>query len=220
MSVRFAAGWPGIELGPYRPAGIYRDDAYSSLPPLPEHCFDGMLGWLPAKEAGPDAHYVVPNPVLVAGLQSLDRRLFREGLALPTAFVTFMSSDVLQSAVPDVCFCSTTPRLVRSPIEEHAYLVSFLCESQGCYYWYLYLGSDGGSFVIGSPSLYEPPGDDDVEDIAPSAFLHETILVAAGFEQFIYRFWIENVAWYQVVYDGRGWDDLSPAARGYLDHYV
>jgi hypothetical protein len=44
-------------------------------------------------------------------------------------------------------------------------------------------------------------------------------MTATCFEQFIYRFWVENLAWFEVVDQDRGWDDLPPAVRDYLAHY-
>jgi hypothetical protein len=43
--------------------------------------------------------------------------------------------------------------------------------------------------------------------------------VAPDFEHFVYRYWIENVTYHEVVNQRREWADLSPAVRGYLSHY-
>jgi hypothetical protein len=45
------------------------------------------------------------------------------------------------------------------------------------------------------------------------------VLVARDFESFLYRFRVENLAWFEVVDQERDWAQLSPAVRDYLYHY-
>jgi hypothetical protein len=123
----------------------------------------------------------------------------------------------LQRAIPDLAACwETATSPMPSPAERHAYLVRFMHDVQGCAYWYLYLCSDGTSSVVSSLDLYEP---DEADDISLADFLDSTMWVAPGFEQFMYRYWIEGVALYQVVHSEKRWKDLSPEVREYLDHY-
>ena len=42
-------------------------------------------------------------------------------------------------------------------------------------------------------------------------------MVAPYFENFVYRFWIENELWEQLESSE---DDLSPAQRAYVEHYA
>ncbi|MGK5737859.1 hypothetical protein [Micromonospora sp. URMC 103] len=123
------------------------------------------------------------------------------GLALPAAFALFMANSRLQSSVPS-CTASEweiSPQPVASPIEDHAFMLRFMKDQQGCGYWYLYLGSDGFSRVVGSASRYEPAGDDEPLKMAPASFLADVQWTAPGFGHFVYRYWIENVAWFELV---------------------
>ena len=43
--------------------------------------------------------------------------------------------------------------------------------------------------------------------------------VAEGFEPFLYRFWIENLAWFLTVDQDAQWEDLPAPVAGYLAHY-
>lgn len=216
--MRFTRGWWGSDLGSYRSAGILDDDTYGSLPPLPDHLFDGGFAWLTPQAVGPNARYMAANPIPAVRHNRPDHALVWDGLALPRSFVTFMANEVLPRSIPDTCNrWEMSMKPVRSPVERHAYLYRFLEDVQGCGYWYLHLGSDGTSSVLASAALVEPGGPD--EDISSADFLHETIWVAPEFEQFVYRYWIESVARYQVV-EKTPWDNLLPEVREYLGHYL
>jgi hypothetical protein len=221
QSVRFARGWYEVGLGPYRPDRVCDDDTYGQLPRLPEHLFTGDFQWLTAEAAGPEAFYMEPNPVTSHDLDTLNLRLARDGLVLPAAFATFMSNDVLQGSVPSFSAdeWAVSRRPVASPIEEHARLLQFMNNQQGYGWWYLYLGSDGSSPVIGSDELLEPTDDDGPDDRFVAIFMERMTWLAPSFEEFVYRYWIENVAWFQIHEQKRPWQDLSPSVRTYLDHY-
>jgi len=45
------------------------------------------------------------------------------------------------------------------------------------------------------------------------------VTVAPGFEAFLYRFWVENLAWFELNEWGRPPAELDPAVRAYLSHY-
>ncbi|WP_326558917.1 hypothetical protein [Micromonospora sp. NBC_01796] len=169
--------------------------------------------------AGPDDYHLAPNPLTAEAVRVFNRLLAKDGLVLPAAFATFIGSARLQHAVPSLGneWRVTTP--FPSPIEKHAYLVRFMHDSQGCLYWYLYLGSDGTGPVLCSPSDHEPEEGEEAGETGLTDFLGETRWVAPDFEQFLYRYWIEHVAWYEVVDQDCEWDALSPVVRGYLDHY-
>jgi len=205
-------------LATFGSVGTCDDDTYGLLPPLPDHLFNDSFAWLMPRALGPDAKYMAATPMSTAGHDRLDRKLGRDGLVLPKSFVTFTSSDVLLHSIPDTGRCwNMSLRPVPSPVEHHAYLLQFLSDSQGCGYWYLYLGSDGTSCVVLSLA------DDDSDglgDVSPTGFLHDTVWVAPDFEHFVYRFWIESVAFYQLKLSNTPWDELLPAVRDYLGHYA
>jgi hypothetical protein len=89
--------------------------------------------------------------------------------------------------------------------------VQFLFDNQGSGYWYLYLASDGTSYVVASYG-----GDDDfygVQCFSPAGFLHDSFWAAPSFEHFLYRHWIEMVAYYQLELLRTLREDLLPEAR-------
>ncbi|MET8083985.1 hypothetical protein [Micromonospora sp. NPDC005237] len=216
----FSRAWEATAPGPYGLGEVYDDVTYGKLPPLPERLFTGTFDWLTPKAAGTGSYYMAPNPVRVDGLDAFNRRLARHGLALPAAFVVFMASSRLQSSVPSCLACEweISPRLVASPIEDHAFMVRFMNDQQGCGYWYLYLGSDGSSPVVCSASSYEPADGDEPLKMDPASFLADVQWTAPGFEHFVYRYWVENVAWFELVSQKRDLLDLSPVVRRYVDH--
>lgn len=40
--------------------------------------------------------------------------------------------------------------------------------------------------------------------------------MADDFARFLYRFWVENTAWYEAVHEERDEKNFSPAVRDYL----
>jgi hypothetical protein len=218
--VRFSRAWKATGPGPYGLGEVYDDETYGKLPPLPERLFTGTFEWLTPEAAGPGPYYMAPNPVRVDGLDALNRRLARHGLALPTAFGLFMASSRLQGSVPSCTACEweISSRLVASPVEDHAFMLQFMKDQQGCGYWYLYLGSDGSSPVVRSASCFEPADDDEPLTVPSASFLADVQWTAPGFEHFLYRYWVENVAWFELVSQKRDLLDLAPIVRRYVDH--
>jgi hypothetical protein len=203
--VRLAKGWFGTEIDGFR-AGDGTYDLYppETLPPLPESVFDGTFAWLPAQPAG-----ACMEPIDAAGaLDSL-------GADLPATFVTFMSRPGLHRAVPSCtgCWWDLSKMRIPSPVQPGAELVRFLNDQQGCLYWYLHLFPDGRHRVVAGGIRYDdgPVGEREA--------LNDLVEVAPDIEHFLYRFWVENAAWFEVVDEQRDWTDLSAPVRAYLSHY-
>ena len=72
--------------------------------------------------------------------------------------------------------------------------------------------SEAASAVVCSPILF---GDIDLTG-RDDEVVANTWWSAPHFEQFVYRFWIENTLWFNL--DG-GEADLTPEERAYLNHY-
>lgn len=165
-----------------------------TLPPLPDGVFDGTFAWLPPQPTGE-----VMDSVDVAGaLESL-------GADLPASFVTFMSRPELHSAVPSctACWWDVSKARIPSPVEPGADLVRFLNDQQGCLYWYLHLLPNGRHSVVSGGIRY------DDEPVGERQALNDLVEVAPDIEHFLYRFWVENTAWFEVVDEERDWSDLS-----------
>jgi hypothetical protein len=201
----------------FTPHGFCDDETYDRLPRPPEHLFTGEFGWLTARAAGADAYYMEPNPVPAATMQLLSRRLSRAGVTLPASFVTFMSSAELQQRVPsstgnDWELSNPAP----SPVEQYGSLLQFM-HNLDCWYFYLYLAEDGSCPVLGSAELFTPEADDDEDrHFTPAKFMETAFWLAPDFEQFVYRYWVENVIWHHTIYQQRPTGGLPPLAQDYL----
>ena len=218
--VRFKRQWWAALDYEFTPGGFCDDETYDRLPPLPVHMFTGDFGWLTARAAGADAYYMEPGPVPKHALYLVDRRLARSGLAFPASFVTFMSSAELQRRVPSgTCNGWEMSGLAPSPVEEHGFLLRFMHDQQGCWFYYLYLAGDGSCPVLGSAELFTPEEEEDREEalaFSPTDFMESATWMAPDFEQFIYRYWVENVVWYHVVDQKRPVSDLPLLAQEYV----
>lgn len=219
--MRFERHWWAALDHDFTPHGFCEDDTYDRLPPLPVHLFGGDLGWLDAEAAGPDAYYMTPHPVPRAALELLDRRLAGSGVRLPASFMTFMGSAELQRRVPSATsngWWLSDPE--PSPAEKYGFLLRFMHDQQGCYYFYLYLAEDGSAPVLGSESLFTPGDQEDEDDgeapLTSSEFVEYAQWLAPDFEQFLYRYWVENVIWHRTVYQEGPAAELPPLARDYL----
>lgn len=145
-------------------------------------------------------------------LQQLQENLRKDGLTLPPAFVTLMSDPELLAAVPTCtdCLWDIPAEPVVSPLDGEARLIRFLRDSQDCLIWYLYLNPDGSSFVVVSPIDF-----DDADELTKDEVVQQFWGCATEFEQFVYRFWIENSIWYALSDE----NPLTPAESAYAEYY-
>ena len=194
-------GWFGTDLGPRRPCkGTYCFFETTSLPPLP--ALDGSFGWLPTDP--PFAHTVVEHRTAPAPAPVEP--------GLPPEFVSFIGQPALMAAVPSctACYWSLAPATILSPLDDGARLLRFLSDQQDVLHWYLWLGPGGEHRVLCSPI------DHHHVTVPPERAQQALVEVAPSFEAFLYRFWVENLTWYEVARDRLADDDLTPAVRGYL----
>ncbi|MET1072556.1 MAG: hypothetical protein ABWY11_07920 [Umezawaea sp.] len=220
MTVEFTAVWAASALGEHRPCeDTYGRWPYDSVPPLDHLPFTGSYEWFG------DIGELVDDRC-TAAVRDLERAAADAGVALPADFVAFETHAEVRGALVDVSCCWTDlSGLMPSPFEEGAYLVRFLRDQQDCVIWYLYLRPGQDAFVVHSHELawyldhllddfddgWEPPELTAVELAA------EVSWCAPSFEQFAYRFWIENRLSEVLTEGGR---DLEPAERDYLDRYA
>ncbi|MEV6206705.1 hypothetical protein [Kitasatospora sp. NPDC051914] len=210
--VSFVDGWCATDLGDHRPCrGTYEWYPYESLPPLAADRFDGGFGWLGG--LGP------ADPERVALLDGVSAALAGTGMQLPADFTAFHTSARCHGALDEVsvtaCWTDVSGPLP-SPVEPGARLVRFLRDQQDCVLWYLYLRPSGESFVVASPLDFEDLPEWDEADGA--ADLSAAIArCAPTFEEFAYRFWVENRLWFAVHGEG---PPSEPALAEYLAHYT
>lgn len=202
-------GWVSAGLGPHRPvSGTYGFDPATDLPALPLDHPGGLHAWMtelvPLNELAKGRYGMATlgGPVSVAGHRA----------ALPESFIAFVTDSALRDSVPTCtsCYWESDLPAAPSPVTEGATLVRFLNDQQGCLFWYLHLLPSGAHEVVCGGIAY------DCEEAEPHEAAEDLLLVADDFDEFIARFWIENLAWYEVVGQKRAEDELSPPVRDYV----
>ncbi|WP_405616977.1 hypothetical protein [Streptomyces sp. NBC_01508] len=219
--VRFDTAWCATGLGDYRACRFtYEYYSYESLPPLDSDRFTGAFRWL--------GDLGEPIPHQVTRLDGLAKELSARGLTLPPDFVTFQTGANLHGSLDKVsatgCWTNISDPLP-SPVEPGAYLVRFLQDQQDCVTWYLYLRPSSEAFVVHSEIDYEyeyearREGEESGADLDDAEKQRAALLwCAPSFEEFAYRFWIENRLWHAT--NGGGSPQLEPRLRDYLEHYA
>jgi hypothetical protein len=212
-------GWFSVELPGYRPGqGTYDFSAYDSLPPLPTELFTGKLEWL--KTSIEDK---TPKNVQTR-MQKLSAQAQQLGLVLPEAFLRLMGSPKLQESIPSCTACEFQPveTILPHPGIEHGYIIRFLNDQQDVLLWYLYLNTAGEHCVLVSGVLLEelnnPKYVDNPALWDSAAIAKSTLVCALSFEEFIYRFWLENTLWFKLN-DHKDLTALTADEQRYLSHY-
>lgn len=216
----FNPGWFSIELPGYRECGgTYCLFPYESLPPVDRDLFVDEFHWLTPLADMVEEEIQIHRPVqdgvtlnlnkLVAASEALD-------LNLPVAFLVLMGNGHLRKRVPSctACYFDLPEEITPSPFAEGGYFIRFLNDQQDVLLWYLYVNHEGESCVVVSPldlaeefASMETPLDELKEHL---------FFCAPSFEEFIYRFWLENTIWFAVD-EGRA---LTEAERRYVEHYT
>lgn len=205
MAVEFASSWCATDLGAYRPCRYtYERYPLNSLPPVLDAL--GGFRWL----GDPGQH----NADNVSVLTRLNTSLNTVGVALPEDFVQFYSSDAWAGELDAVsvtgCWTRLGPLPTFSPVEPGAFLVRFMSDQQDCVTWYLYLRRGEPAFVVHAYGLDFGYEDDD-EDVGV------IYRCASTFEEFAYRFWVENRIWHHLNDPNAG--PLPSRLAEYLAHY-
>ncbi|GAA1680361.1 hypothetical protein GCM10009765_31970 [Fodinicola feengrottensis] len=149
------------------------------------------------------------HPVVLAELVS---SLTELGFTLPAAFTTFLGNEKLLSGVSS-CTCCTWDIPAKpspSPLADGAYLVRFMRDSQDLLFWYLHLDQENPPFVVVSSFNFETAADLDPEEA-----LDQLWFCGPEFEEFLYRFWIENEIWFATNEEKK----LTPTQLAYVEHY-
>ncbi|MFI6148738.1 hypothetical protein [Streptomyces sp. NPDC051109] len=187
-----------------------------SLPPLDAARLDGGFGWLGGVD-GPGSEHG-------EHLAAVERDLASVGLALPEDFAAFYGSERLCRSFDEVSVTACWSNLsgpLRSPAEEGARLVRFLRDQQDCVIWYLYLRPSGEAFVVCSPVELESAGwgsDGEPAEEVRVAVASSLMRCAGTFEEFAYRFVVENELWIQLN-SAKPDGPLAPRLQSYADHY-
>lgn len=206
----FPVGWFGQGLGDYRPRqGTYECYSPEELPPI-RVPLDGTFGWLRSAPERDRSVAAAPDPTAAA----LDRLVASNPAGLPREFAEFFRSPALWRRIRSCTDCSL--RLDSAAVGIRGglgSLVRFMSDSQGCIHWHLCLGPSGAGhsvvatyFYTGSEYAHLKGGLPHPKDITTCA---------GSFEEFVYRFWLENELWYAL----RDRDRMPEGGREYLAHY-
>jgi hypothetical protein len=210
---------------------------YDDIPPLPEHLLTGKLQWLvplsrkvekamkPYRWHGPkrEERIVRCTKTLFESAQALH-------LSLPDPFLQLMSSSELQDRIPSCTDCNFyfPYEVIRCPGSHDGYLIRFLDDQQLCLIWSLYLTPKNEHQILVSrysskiTDLYSDDPDEvldsernllNAEDTAE--FVRNTYICAPSFENFLYRFWIENVLWFNLNLN----QPMTEEQQNYLEYY-
>lgn len=185
-----------------RSRGTYTTIDYSRLPPL-THWSPGF-GWLsdfPERDYGSgldsDENQTGHFDRLDAELQSL-------GHAFPTEFKHFISQPEIQAQIPSctACFLELSDAVTPLPGHPGCHVVRFMNDSQSCVLWYLLFRPGEPAKVLASTYFIERDIFDameyEAEEDVPLSYdslLDDACICADSFEEFIYRFCIENTLW-------------------------
>lgn len=221
--------WVHIPLPGYRQLPeyhTYESSRLEDLPPIPIR-LDDDCEWL-RRYAQVHAH---------GGLNEYERDLQpsfvnelarRAQITLPRSFRLFMTDPDLQSRVRSCTDCYLDPgeRIVETIGAIAGNLIHFLSDSQSIAHWYLHIPRGGDVAVLESSDLYglKIENSDWIEnpscrlervDIRELAFVY----CAPTFQEFLYRFWIENEIWYALRVKGSS-SHLSELGLDYVRHYA
>ncbi|MFO0809957.1 MAG: hypothetical protein U0746_15150 [Gemmataceae bacterium] len=126
------------------------------------------------------------------------------GLVLPNTFVLLTASFELQDRIPSctACYFDLPETIIESPFRPGDRIIRFLNDQQACVCWYLYLPTDEPPFVISSSGDGNAPFLDAIDFTTRPELVATakrfTALAAKSFDEFIYRFWIENCIWFHL----------------------
>jgi uncharacterized protein (TIGR02996 family) len=216
----FEFAWWGTGIEPAREAGgTYERFHYHDQPPLPVEKFDGTFAWL--RESKPQSSYR-EGPKWKAFCA--EKR--KQGYFVPSEFERFLSDKDLPARIksctdnyferpPDPTADHSAP----SAEWEDGLLVTFYADSQYCVLWGILLPREPGRYapiLAGPPDALFPGFWNDAEE-GEADDPGKPVLVASQFEQFIFRWWIENEIWFATEWH-ESRRPLTSMEQAYLDH--
>jgi hypothetical protein len=223
----FAKEWMSFGLDgiqPQDPNGSSADGAtLPAVPPLEPTC-----RWLPKLPARIDQEMSPHRPsdtfrqAYSRKREAIIQQAQVAGVSLPPLFLAISGSRQWQDRIPSctACYFDLPDDLMASPFRQGDYLLRFLNDQQVTVCWYLYLPHDDDAFVISSSGDGDEPFLDTIDfqddPDAITGALENTAVVAKSFDDFIYRFWIENLIWFNLEFEL----PMSAAELDYIRHIV
>jgi hypothetical protein len=233
----FPSGWFSWGLGSFRPCdATYCRVPYESLPPIPAAFLQGTLHWLIPLDQdiyyqrGQDDYYSPSRAFSSAQWEKIMTSTHELSISFPDAFQRFMNSPELMDRIPSCtdCYFELSEKLVPCPGREEDYIIRFLNAAQGQIAWYLYLTAQGEHCVLVGYPLLDLLSDPESPEYSAQGITEKerrmvfegrgVYVCASSFEEFLYRFWIENILWYKLDWYA-GPPPLTEEEKSYLSHY-
>jgi len=210
----FKPHWWGTGL-PNRPVpATYGQFDYEELAPPPGVAFDGTFNWLRDEPRKKGNIHETDRCDVAGQFKELSTFCTRRNRPLPLAFVTFFQQLDLAERIRSctACFLELASDIIPSPKGKGS-LVRFLADQQGCVYWYLFIAPDEQDHcVVASTDFFGSEAEEaGFDESDPDSI----VFVAPSFEEFIFRFWLENEYWFASNGHGRP----SPTAARMLAAY-
>jgi hypothetical protein len=205
----FLWAWYGIGLDDYRPrTGTYTCCAIDSLPPLMVP-LDGTFRWLGSARS--ELRVMGSEKAIEA---NLTRLLAEKPSGLPKEFIEFFQSPTLWHKFRSCtdCFFDVDPASTEIP-GGLGRLVRFMSDSQGCKHWHVHISPCGEKHTV--VATYRFTGSEDANSPGGKPYPKDITTCAASFEEFMYRYWIENELFFALHCQ----DVMPQNGEAYLAHY-
>ena len=170
------------------------------------------LDWLvpmhPAILSSMELYFPKPNKqeLISKNFNLIQEHAIELGIQLPENFIRLLGSTELQRRIPSAtaCFFELPNCFSLSPFQEDTYLLRFLNDQQYCYSWYLNIHQKSKVNIICSTGLYYINVLEKIDfsdELNVKEAKTNTIFTADSFNEFIYRFWLENTIWFKLEFD-------------------
>jgi len=206
----FPWAWYGVGLGEYPSrTGTYNGYPYESLPPVPVP-LDGTFRWLQS----------VRSDLRVMGhVEAIEANLARvlaeqKTAGLPREFIEFFQSPALWRKMRSCtdCYFNLDPASTAIP-GGLGRLVRFISDSQGCIHWHIHIAPCGTKHTV--VATYHFTGSEHSDRPGGKPHPRDITTCAASFEEFMYRFWMENELWWAINHQ----EAMPEHGEEYLAHY-
>jgi len=201
----------------------YESVPLDAMPPIGRP-FDGTLRWLRdtrthdrSLQRGPDDY--PERDADAAELEALSPRL-----PLPPAFRLFIEDPTLRRHIRSATSCYLDLAQFVVGVSDGGVLIHFLSDQQSVLEWLLYVGPDGSEAVLvslehlgfdyGEGEESEPRRLIDLSNQPPALYV-----CSESFEEFLYRFWVENELFHRLAIDKTPLQALPDELRSYAEAY-
>lgn len=190
------------------------------MPPV-GRVLDGTLNWLldtqtydPSLRRGPDDP--AERDADAAGLLAIV-----PAWSYPPTFRTFIEDPEARRHIRSATACYLDLAHFAVPVSDGGVLIHFLSDQQWVLHWLLYLGRDGSEAVVVSPnSLGFDDGESEPLRLVNLNDAQDWLAVCSEtFEEFLYRYWIENELFFRLAVDEMSLDALPAELRAYALAY-